>query len=417
MVSDDGRNLSRVAGIVVQASQHQTMSALGLRSRAMVVVIAFSLFIDYFLYGMLFPLSAHSPAKLQNEGQFAFLYGAYAVSVLVVTPMFGYLGDRIGGRSTMLYGLALSACAILLFAAAPNVSVLLLARIFQGAASAALWTSGLALIAERYVDKRVEMLGYAFTGGTFGSVLGPIAGGALYHFGGYQLPFLITGILVVLAAALIAWLLPPKEGAEKKAVQVRALLSSKAVLLPAVAVALAAFSVGIVEPLLPARLVQHGGSSMAIGVIFTLSTLVYGLSAPVVGWVSERWPIQRVILLGTAAMAVMLPMLALFRGIVLVCVVLSLVNVWFAFMLNPSSAELGNVVDRAGMSCYSAIYGVYNIFYSVGMLAAAALASVTAHRLSFQGVLLCVSAVLVSSLPLLVRIGSPPRVVPAVSRG
>lgn len=70
-------------------------------------------------------------------------------------------------------------------------------------------------------------------------------------------------------------------------------------------------------------------------------------------------------------------------------------------MLNPASAELGNVVDRAGMSCYSAAYAVYNVVYSIGMLATAALASVAAHVLGFLGALLCVSGLLLLSIPLL----------------
>jgi hypothetical protein len=122
--------------------------------------------------------------------------------------LFGYLGDRIGGRATMSYGLALAACAALLFGVASNFSVLLAAGLFQGAASEALWTSGLALTATHYVQKRLQMLGYAFTGGTFGSAIGPISGGFLYHLGGYRLPFLITGILIVIDAALIVFLLP-----------------------------------------------------------------------------------------------------------------------------------------------------------------------------------------------------------------
>ena len=185
--------------------------ALRLHSRGMVLVIALSLFIDYFLYGMFFPLAAHSPANLQSEEQFALLYGAYAVSVLLATPLFGYLGDRIGGRVAMLYGLGFVAGAILFFGAASNLSVLLVARFFQGAASAALWTSGLALIATHYVEKRVQMLGYAFTGGTLGSVLGPIASGLLFHAGGYRLPFLVIGILVAIDAALIQLFFPLRE--------------------------------------------------------------------------------------------------------------------------------------------------------------------------------------------------------------
>lgn len=390
---------------------------VGSHSAAMVAVIACSLFTDYFLYGILFPLAAHSPVTMQGAGQSALLYGAYAASVLLVTPLFGYYGDRIGGRTTMLCGLALGACATLLLGLASNFSVLLVARFFQGAASAALWTSGLALIATHYAEKRVQMLGYAFTGGTFGSVIGPIAGGFLFHAGGYRLPFLLTGILFVIDAALIAILLPAKGDAQSATASIRTFLFDKAVIVPALAVALAAFSVGIIEPLLPGRLASSGATSMAIGIIFTISTLVYGFSAPVVGRVSERWPVPRVIVLGTIAMAATLPLLAAVKGAVLVCIALSLVNISFAFMLNPAAAELANAVDRAGMSCYSAVYGVYNICYSVGMLGTAALASTAARRLSFWGVLLCASAILLMSIPILTRMMSPPEHEQAASRG
>jgi MFS transporter, DHA1 family, solute carrier family 18 (vesicular amine transporter), member 1/2 len=380
----------------------------------MVAVIAFSLFLDYFLYGLLFPLVAHSPVGLKGEGHLALLYGVYAISVLLVTPVFGYLGDRIGGRSTMLCGAVLAVCAVSLLGVAPSLSLLLLGKFCQGAASAALWTSGLALIATNYVEKRVEMLGYAFTGGTFGSVIGPIAGGLLHHTGGYRLPFLITGIAFAIAGALIALLVPAGGIQRNEPVDFRALLN-KSLMVPAVAIALAAFSVGIIEPLLPVRLARYGATSIAIGIIFAVSTLVYGLSAPLVGRVSERIPIQRVIVLGTIAMAATLPFLAFFKGVILVGITLSLVNIAYAFMLNPASAELGNVVDRSGMSCYSAVYAVYNIFYSIGMLATATLASAAARLLNFWGVLLCVSAILLLSLPFLIKAGPPRRAATALS--
>jgi DHA1 family solute carrier family 18 vesicular amine transporter 1/2 len=381
----------------------------------MVAVIAFSLFLDYFLYGLLFPLVGYSPAGLKGEGHLALLYGVYAISVVLVTPVFGYLGDRIGGRSTMLCGAGLAICAISLLGVASSLSLLLLGKFCQGAASAALWTSGLALIATNYVEKRVVMLGYAFTGGTFGSVTGPIAGGLLHHAGGYRLPFLITGIAFVIAAVLIALLVPAGGVRRNEPVGLRALVLNKSLMVPAVAIALAAFSVGIIEPLLPVQLARYGATTMAIGIIFTVSASVYGLSAPVVGRVSERIPIQRVIGLGTIAMAATLPFLALFKGVILVGVTLSLVNISYAFMLNPASAELGDVVDRSGMSCYSAVYAVYNIFYSIGMLATAALASAAARLLNFWGVLVCASAILLLSVPFLIKGSAPRRVVSAAS--
>jgi MFS transporter, DHA1 family, solute carrier family 18 (vesicular amine transporter), member 1/2 len=403
---------------VVQAiHDRDPVAAVRFHAGAMFAVIVASLSLDFFFYGLLFPLAAHSPAKLDGEEQFVLLYGAYGIGVLVVTPLFGYLGDRLGGRVAMLCGVGFEVCAVVLFLLAPNLPVLVTARLFQGAASAALWTAGLALIAKQYVEKRVEMLGYAFTGGTFSSVLGPIAGGLLYHTGGYRFPFLITGILVVINAALIAFLIPSKGTAHSETLDIRALLLDKSVVIPALAVALAAFSVGIVEPLLPVRLARYGMTSMTIGLLFTISTLVYGLSAPVVGKLSDRLPIQKVIVLGTIAMAASLPLLAAFNGAVMVCIALSLTNISFAFMLNPASAELGNAVDRAGMSCYSAVYGVYNICYSIGMLATAGVASMAARWLSFLSVLLCASAILLLFIPLLVRTASPQSAIQPASRG
>ncbi len=383
----------------------------------MVAVIAFSLFLDYFLYGLLFPLAAHSPAGSKGEGHLALLYGVYAISVLLVTPVFGYLGDRIGSRSTMLCGAALAVCAVSLLGLAPILSLLLLGKFCQGAASAALWTSGLALIAANYVEKRVVMLGYAFTGGTFGSVIGPIAGGLLYHAGGYKLPFLATGIGFAIAAALIAGLLPAAGIHRNEPVDLLALVCNRSLMVPAVTVALAAFSVGMVEPLLPARLARYGATSMAIGILFTVSTLVYGLSAPAVGRVAERIPLKKVIVLGTIAMAATLPLLAVFKGVILIGITLSLINISFAFMLNPASAELGNVVDRSGMCCYSAVYAVYNIFYSIGMLTTAALASAAARWLNFGGVLLCTSAILLLSVPFFIKAPRPRSMVTATSDG
>jgi hypothetical protein len=76
-------------------------------------------------------------------------------------------------------------------------------------------------------------------------------------------------------------------------------------------------------------------------------------------------------------------------------------------MLNPASAELGNVVERSGLSCYSACYAVFNIFYSVGMLGTATLVSAAVRWLSFQGVTLCAAAILLLFVPFLIKAASP----------
>jgi hypothetical protein len=100
-------------------------------------------------------------------------------------------------------------------------------------------------------------------------------------------------------------------------------------------------------------------------------------------------------------MALSLPFLSLATGVVQAAIVLCVVSVCYAFMLNPTSAELGNAVDRLGMSCYAAVYAVYNIAYAIGQMAASTFASAASTVLSFFQVLLCVSAALILLLPLL----------------
>ncbi len=368
----------------------------------MVGVVAFALFMDYLVYGLLVPLTPYSPAHATSEEQLGLLYGGYSVGVLFATPLFGYLGDRIGCRRPLIGAVVLLAMALALFCFAPVFYLLLLGRLLQGAASAAAWTAGLALIAEHYPDRRVEMMGYALMGSTAGSLLGPLIGGSLYEFGGYSVPFAVTGVLVVIEAGLCVSLLPREQGGGAQASSgIRALLLDKTVLVAAAAVALAAIGWGIIEPLLPAQLARSGVSAAAIGLIFTIGSVAYGLSAPVVSWVSNRVPIRRLIAGGTTAMAIALPFLSLYQGAVPAAIGLSAVSVCYAFMLNPTSAELGNAVDRRGLSCYAAVYAIYNIAYAVGQMAVSGFASAASARLSFPQLLLCVSAVLILFTPLL----------------
>jgi MFS transporter, DHA1 family, solute carrier family 18 (vesicular amine transporter), member 1/2 len=370
-------------------------------SSILVGVVAFALFMDYLIYGLLVPLSPYSPAHATSEEQLGLLYGGYAVGVLVATPLFGYLGDRIGYRQLMIYGVALSATALALLCFAPHFYLLLLGRLFQGAAAAASWTAGLALIAEHYSEKRVEMMGFALMGSTAGSLLGPVIGGWLYEVGGYSLPFAVTGALVAIDAGLCLFLLPRRQAGREATPNIWPLLLDRSVVVAAAAVGLAATGWGIIEPLLPPQLVRSGVPPGAIGLIFTTGSVAYGLSAPLVGWVSNRLPIRTLIAGGTAAMAIALPFLSLYRGVISATIGLCAVSVCYAFMLNPTSAELGNAVDRRGLTCYAAVYAIYNIAYAVGQMAASGFASAASASLSFFQVLLCVSGALIVFIPLL----------------
>jgi MFS transporter, DHA1 family, solute carrier family 18 (vesicular amine transporter), member 1/2 len=370
-------------------------------------VVAFALFVDYLVYGVLIPLTPYSPAHAASEAELGLLYGGYSVGVLVATPLFGFLGDRIGYRRLLVSGVALSVLALALFRFAPHFHLLLLGRFFQGAASAASWTAGLSLIAEHYPEQRVEMMGLALTGSTAGSLVGPLIGGSLYEVGGYGLPIAVTGVLVAVDALFCLFLLPRARIRPAAELGVWSLLLDRSVVVAATAVGLAAIGWGVVEPLLPPQLVRAGVAPWAIGLVFTIGSIAYGASAPLVGWAANRVPVRLLIAGGTLAMALSLPCLSLARGAVAGGIALSLVSVCYAFMLNPTSAELGDAVDRRGMTCYAAVYAIYNVAYAVGQMAASSFASAASARLGFLPLLLTVSAALVLFMPLLLLRPSP----------
>jgi len=364
-------------------------------------VVFYALFLDYFIYGLIVPLTPYSTAGAMGKHLLALLYASYAFGVLAATPLFGYLGERLGYRKPMIAGALLSGAAVLLFWFAPSFALLLLARLFQGAAAAATWTTGLALMAEHYVENRVRMMSYALVGSTAGSIVGPTLGGALYNLAGYNLPFTITALLVLIDLGMRTFLLSAERTNAQVSPDLWSLLLDKSILVPALAVALAAFGWGIVEPLLPFYLERDGASASQIGVLFTIASIAYGLCAPLVAWTAERFPIRWVIVGGVIGMGLSLPLLSQLAGVLPVGFGLCILSVAFAFTLNPTSAELGNAVDRRGLACYGVVYAVYNIAYSVGMIATNTLATTAMAWMSLPQILTSAGAALLVCVPLL----------------
>lgn len=352
------------------------------------VVVTVTLFMDAFLYGIIIPLTANSPAAVDDHLTLAITYGAYAVGVLVATPILGTLTDRVGRRGPMVAGVLCQGLATLLFAVGAGVPELMVARVVQGVAAAAIWTAGLALVADTFTQKRTQMMGIAMMGSSGGSVLGPVVGGGLLEWGGYQLPFMVAGALVVVDLALQLALLrdPPRQPGEPA--HLVTLLRDRGVIAAALVVLVVAAGWGLVEPLLPDYLRREAGAGAAtIGLLFTISTLVNGLCAPLIGNAADRFGQWPTMFFGLALMAVTLPLLGLSASVMWAGAALVLVNVSYGFGMNPSLSELADAVDRRGSTAYGAVYAIYNVAFSVGMIGSNLLGGVLAGAMSFLAAL------------------------------
>ena len=134
---------------------------------------------------------------------------AYLLSLTVMTIAVGPLGDRFGLRLMLLFGLGVFGVASLVCGFAPNLWVLVAARVVQGIGASFLMTAAIALVPETVGSRRVgTAMGLLGTMSALGTAAGPALGGILISLAGWRSVFLVLVPLALLALMFGAWFLP-----------------------------------------------------------------------------------------------------------------------------------------------------------------------------------------------------------------
>jgi MFS transporter, DHA2 family, methylenomycin A resistance protein len=118
----------------------------------------------------------------------------------------GALSDRIGASRAFVAGLSVFTIASMLCGVAPNLGILVGARVVQGAAAAVMLPASLALVRQAYPDpaKRARAIAVWTVGGSVAIAAGPVAGGLLTSVWSWRAIFFINlpvGILGLVMAA------------------------------------------------------------------------------------------------------------------------------------------------------------------------------------------------------------------------
>ncbi len=129
----------------------------------------------------------------------------------VAAPFFGKAGDLFGHRRLYQFGLLGAMVSAILTALAPNVGILLFARALDGVQGAATGTASMAIILELFDRQdRVKALGWWSLVGAGGPVLGVTLGSPVIQFFGWRTLFWGQLVLLVIASAVVAVLLPTR---------------------------------------------------------------------------------------------------------------------------------------------------------------------------------------------------------------
>lgn len=131
----------------------------------------------------------------------------YTLAQAVAMPIVGKLSDELGRRrvfalGVLLFGAASFACGI-----APNVYVLIAARLVQGLAGGSLLPSAYGIVGDAYPDDRARMLGLISSVFPVGSIIGPVLGGVIVEHLDWRWTFLVNAPLALpIALAALKWL-------------------------------------------------------------------------------------------------------------------------------------------------------------------------------------------------------------------
>jgi DHA1 family tetracycline resistance protein-like MFS transporter len=149
------------------------------------------------------PLYARRQFELEPQ-IIAFLVSAFFAAQFLAGPTIGRLSDKYGRIPILIISQIGTAISFVMLGAAQGVTILFLARIFDGI------TGGNIIVAQAYVtditprEKRTEALGYIFAAFGLGFIFGPALGGVLSANFGERMPFYAAAVAAT-AVVILTW--------------------------------------------------------------------------------------------------------------------------------------------------------------------------------------------------------------------
>ncbi len=253
------------------------------------------------------------------------LIAIYDFAELFAKPVFGWLADRRGMKTTMLIGLAAFSAASLLYLFVPP-KLLLLVRFLQGLGAAALSITSAALVADYYPESRGQAFGIYNAIKGAGYVLSPIIGGAIVWKSNFSMVFVASSAIGVVAL-LLALLLPREtskhefdDDDESSIKQMFAAFSRRDLMPWYLVIVINMFMVGILFGFLPVYVHALGYNQLMNGLIIGAATSSYLLVQPLAGRMADRFDPTRVIMSGLLLSSVGIILVPFTTGIGLVFV-------------------------------------------------------------------------------------------------
>ncbi|CAH1803160.1 unnamed protein product [Owenia fusiformis] len=247
----------------------------------------------YSMLGPFFPQEANK--KGASETMTGFIFGIYAIVVFLTSPFFGAILTRIGAKFMLVAGLFVAGGCSVIFGfldESPGglvyVVLCVAVRTLEALGTSACTTAVFAIMSFTFPDRVSTMFGILETCYGVGQMIGPVVGGALYQAGGFKLPFLVLGGVVMCMAILCIWLLPPPQNIANMQGSMLSLFKMPITFIVYYIIFVGALTLGFLDVAYSLHLKPFHLSPLLVGLVFLVAPAVYALTAPFIGYIMDK---------------------------------------------------------------------------------------------------------------------------------
>ncbi|XP_046667890.1 MFS-type transporter SLC18B1-like [Homalodisca vitripennis] len=247
--------------------------------------------------------------KGATAAEYGLVFGVFELVVFVISPVYGSQIHRLGPKLMFNGGILTTGICAILFGLLdrveghyPFIVLSFVIRVVEAMGNAAFLTASFAIIAMEFPNNVATTFAFLETFFGLGLIVGPTVGGALYELGGYQLPFMVLGTGLFLAALMTFLVLPGHSDQDvegRTGASLLQVLRIPGVFLAACSIVVTSLSINFLSATLEPHLRQFNFSPMLLGVMFVINGGTYAVTAPFWGWlVDKRMKPKTAILIG-----------------------------------------------------------------------------------------------------------------------
>ena len=164
-------------------------------------------------------------------------------------------------------------------------------RCAEALGDAAFVTSSFVISAKCFPGKIATIVGVMETFAGLGYTAGPVIGGILYEYGGFQLPFFVLGGIMLFASVCSIFIVEDIEESPESSTPgfLRGMLKIPFIWILLSAVVLSSVSLYFLDPTLSDHVEPFGLNATQVGFLFFLCGGIYTATAPLWGLIVDKW--------------------------------------------------------------------------------------------------------------------------------